>query len=109
MEAYSKDLRKRMLADCDAGMRTKQVAEKCQVSRPWVRRIKQQRRETGQIAALPFNGGRKPIIDRIHLADLVKQTPDATLAELRDKLGLRCSLSAIHQALARLKITFKKR
>jgi len=109
MEAYSKDLRKRVLADCDAGMRTKQVSEKYQVSRPWVRRIKQRRRETGQITALPFNGGRKPIIDRSHLADLVKQTPDATLAELRDKLGLRCSLSAIHQALARLKITFKKR
>ena len=109
MEPYSTDLRRRVLADCDAGMRTKPVARKYSVSCSWVRRIKQQRREEGRVAALPANGGRKPIIDREGLARQVAQAPDATLAELRDKLGLNCSLSAIHQALAKLKITFKKR
>jgi transposase len=109
MEPYSTDLRRRVLADCDAGMKTKPVARKYSVSCAWVHRIKQQRREEGRVAALPFNGGRKPIIDRVELAEQVKRTPDATLAELRQKLGLSCSLSAIHQALAGLKITFKKR
>jgi transposase len=109
MEPYSTDLRGRVLADCDAGMKTKPAAKKYSVSPAWVRRIKQRRRETGQVTALPSNGGRKPIIDRAKLAEQVKQSPDATLAELRAKLGLNCSLSAIHQALSALKITFKKR
>jgi transposase len=109
MEPYSTDLRRRVLADCDAGMKTKPVARKYSVSCAWVRRIKQQKREEGRVAALPFNGGRKPIINREELARQIQHTPDATLMELREKLGLSCSLSAIHQALAGLKITFKKR
>ena len=51
MRAYSMDLRRRVLTDCDAGMKTKAVAEKYGVSRTWVRWLKQRRRETGQIAA----------------------------------------------------------
>ena len=109
MEPYSVDLRKRILADCDGGTKTRAVAKKYSVSESWVRRVKQERRETGKVAPLPFNGGRKPIIDRSRLADQVKQTPDATLAELREALGLSVSLSAIHQALSGLRITFKKR
>ena len=109
MEPYSADLRKRVLVDCDAGMKTRAVARKYSVSESWVRRTKQERRETGKVAPLPFNGGRKPIIDRSKLAEQVKATPDATLAELRTALGWSVSLSAIHQALAGLKITLKKR
>ena len=55
MQAYSMDLRKRVLADSDAGLPTKQVAEKYGVSRTWVRSLKQRRRETGEIA--PRVGG----------------------------------------------------
>jgi len=109
MEPYSMDLRRRVLADCDAGKKTKVVATKFSVSCAWVRRIKQRRRETGQIGPKPNRGGRKPKIDRQQLAQQVQQTPDATLAELRSQLGLNCALSAIHQALAGLKITLKKR
>ena len=57
MEAISLDLRKRVVADCDAGMKTGQVAAKYGVSGSWVRRLKQRRRETGSIEALPWNGG----------------------------------------------------
>ena len=32
MEAYSMDLRSRVIADCDAGLGTKQAAEKYKVS-----------------------------------------------------------------------------
>jgi len=49
MRPYSLDLRERVLADCDAGMSTKQVAEKYRVCAAWVRRLKQRRRETGSI------------------------------------------------------------
>ena len=45
MDAYSLDLRTRVLAACDAGKKTKQVAEQFSVSPAWVRRLKQRRRE----------------------------------------------------------------
>ena len=41
MRAYSQDLRERVLADCDAGMGTIEVAAKYRVSQSWVRRLKQ--------------------------------------------------------------------
>jgi transposase len=102
------DLRKRVLADSDAGLPTKQVAEKYGVSRTWVRALKQRRRETGQIAPR-VGGGRKRKIDRGRLAGLVQQQPDATLMELRERLGIQCSLSAIWMALDAMRITFKKK
>ena len=43
MRAYSMDLRVRVLADCDAGLRTGAVARKFSVSPAWVRRLKQRR------------------------------------------------------------------
>ncbi len=109
MQAYSLDLRQRVLKDCDAGLKTKAVAEKYGVSRTWVRTLKQRRRETGEIAARQPRAGRKPKIDRVRLAELVVQDADATLAELRERLGVPCALSAIWKALAALKITFKKK
>lgn len=51
MKAYSKEFRGEVLAACDAGEETHAVAIRFKVSDAWVRRIKQQRRETGQIAA----------------------------------------------------------
>ena len=50
MKAYSMDLRKRVLAMCDAGHGTTQVARLVHVSPAWIRRLKQRRREDGQIA-----------------------------------------------------------
>jgi hypothetical protein len=38
-------------------------------------------------------------IDRARLAELVKEQPDATLKELRDRLGIQCAESAICMAL----------
>ena len=107
MRAYSMDLRERVLADCDAGQTTKPVAERYGVSRTWVRSLKQRRRETGEIA--PRKGGnRKRKIDRARLAGLVRDDPDATLAELRERLAIRCALSSIWTVLRDLKLTFKK-
>jgi transposase len=109
MQAYSLDLRQRVLADSDAGLKTKVVAEKYGVSRTWVRALKQRRRETGEIAARRGGGGRKPKFDRARLAELVAEDSDATLAELRARLGVQCALSAIWKALDQLRITFKKK
>jgi transposase len=108
MAAYSMDLRRRVLADCDAGLNTKPVAEKYGVSRTWVRWLKQRRRETGNIAP-GKSPGRPRKIDREKLRQLVADDPDATLVELRERLGVDCAPTAIWMALAALKITFKKK
>ena len=50
MRAYSMDLRERVLRDSDAGMNAAAVAVKYHVSASWVRRLKQRRRETGEVA-----------------------------------------------------------
>jgi transposase len=108
MATYSMDLRRRVLADGDAGVKTKPVAEKYGVSRTWVRSLKQKRRETGQFApGKPTGRPRK--IDRARLAALVREDADATLAELRERLGVECSITAIWMTLDALRITFKKK
>jgi len=109
MQAYGLDLRRRVLADSDAGQSTSRVAKKYRVSSAWVRRLKQRRRETGEITARRSGGRRPRIIDRQRLAALVEHQPDATLAELRLRLGVRCSLAGLWKALDRLRLTFKKK
>ena len=107
MKAYSMDLRGRVISDCDRGMATKLVAQKYSVSPAWVRRLKQHRRERGDI--IPRTGGhRRRVIDRDRLAQLVEEQPDATLVELRERLGIKCSLGAICLALKQLELTLKK-
>ena len=112
MEAYSLDLRKRVLAACDAGHGTKEVAKQFGVSPSWVRRLKQRRRELGTIEPLPGRYGQPPKLteaDLRSLSDLVAQHPDATLDELRRQLDLPVSLSSICRALQNLKLSFKKK
>ena len=114
MDAYSLDLRTRVLAACDAGKKTKQVAQLFSVSPAWVRRLKQRRREDGSIAPRPIPGG-KPKLDgtnRAKLSEFVQQKPDATLEELRrriaQELGIRISIGALWETLRRMKLSFKK-
>lgn len=114
MQAYSIDLRKRVLAACDAGTRTRQVAKQFSVSPAWVRRLKQRRREDGSITPRPIPGN-KPKLDetqRGRLSVFVQQKPDATLAELQrriaDELAVHISIGALWETLRRMNFTFKK-
>lgn len=50
MEPHSVELRSQILAACDANEGTRAVALRFKVSESWFRLIKQQRRETGQVA-----------------------------------------------------------
>ena len=111
MEAYSLDLRERVLADCDSGLKTKQVAAKYRVSESWVRRLKHKRRETGSIAPLPRSGGRPAIIvgkRKEQLKELLESHPDATLVELHRRLRRVCCVTTVHNAVVALGFSFKK-
>jgi transposase len=109
MRAYSQDLRIRVLKASDEGLESDEVAERYSVSRSWVDRVKQRRREYGEVT--PRRGsGRKPLlkphIER--LQELLRQQPDATLKEIREELRLTISLPAISKALKKMGYTFKK-
>lgn len=106
---YSEDLRRRVLGAYDRGMETKEVAENFQISPAWARRVKQRRREHGEMTHRPMGGKRFEKIDRARLAELVARQPDATLEELRARLGVRCAISALSVALKKLGLSFKKR
>ena len=74
-----------------------------------MRRLKQRRRETGEIAPRHHGGGaHQRKIDRQRLQAVVADQPDATLVELRKRLGVSCSLSATWKVLKQLKLTYKK-
>ena len=111
MKPYSMDLRERVLADCDAGLPTGQVAAKHRVSRSWVRRLKQRRRQTGAVAPRSARRGPRPSWDGYadRLRDAVRQAPDATLEELRDRLGLAVALSTLWRACKALGLSVKKK
>jgi len=107
--AYSQDLRDRVLAACDRGMPTKEVADVFAVSPAWLRRVKQRRREFGETSPRSSGGCTRFKIDRAWLAELVREHPDATLKELRAMLGVECAESGVHKALAELDDSYKKR
>ncbi len=111
MKPYSMDLRERVLAACDDGTGTAEVAETFEVSAAWVRRLKQRRRETGQIGPrVPARFGPKPALadDADRLRQVVRDHPGLSAAEYRDRLEVGVVPLTVWRALRRLGFTFKK-
>lgn len=112
MAALSMDLRKRILDAYDRREGTQQqVADRFCVSLGMVKKLVQQRKKTGDISPRYRFCGRKPKILKDHrekMNKLLTEKPDLTLAEIREGIELECSLVAIHLALAKMGLTFKK-
>jgi transposase len=110
MAPYSMDLRTRVVADWDAGLAAKDLAAKFRVSRSWVNRLVQRRRETGQVGPRPQTVFKRQAFagQEDRLRALVAAKPDQTLAELREALRSSASLSSVWRALDRLELTLKK-
>ncbi len=101
-----------MAAYDQGGSTQPQVAARFGVSLGLVKKLLSQRRRTGQIAPLGHRGGHPPKIRQVHLRRLralVRKQPDLTLEQLRAASGLKCSLVAVHRALIRPGLTYKKR
>jgi transposase len=90
-------------------MKTGQVAQTFSVSPAWVRRLKQRRRETGRTTPQPMGGATVIKIDLVRLRQLVQEQPDATLEELRQRLGVDCHAWSVGLALRRLQLSRKKK
>jgi transposase len=108
--AYSMDLRARVIQDSDAGLTSKELAARYHVSRAWVDALKQRRRETGAIAPHKQTTFRRRVLEgqEDRLRALVIAQPDATLAELRERLRTSAALSTLWLEIDRLGLTFKK-
>jgi transposase len=111
MESYPLSVRKRIIEKYQSGLDTADIAEDYGYCLAGVRRVWQRFRETGSIAPLPRNSGRKPRFDAESLERLraeVEHRPDATLAELREAMGVTADLSGYCRALKKLGLTRKK-
>ena len=113
MRPLSNDLRKRIIAAVDnqEGSR-RQIARRFKVDVSCITRLLQLRRQTGSIAPRPHGGGITPTLDQDGLGQLrrlVEDHPDATLRELRDRLGIGGSIMIVWRGLKSLGITRKKK
>lgn len=114
MDAYSKEFRRDVLAACDAGTGTREVALRFGVSESWVRRIKQERREQGKVAPKTTRNRRKTWEPHaVWLLAKLDQQPDIYLRELQvaaqEELGWEVSDMTLSRACRVLRRTRKKR
>ena len=113
MAAYSQDLRQRVIDAIERNEGSlRQIARRFVVSLSFVVRLLQLHRRTGSLDPKPPAGGRPAALgpdDLERLKELVRQQPDATLKELRQRLGVSCSLTAIWRALEKLRLSRKKK
>lgn len=110
MAPYSLDLRKRVLTAWDASGDAEWVATQFSVSRAWVHRVVQRRREHGEVAPRKQTRWRALVLAgrEAELRRLVEARPDQTLVELQAALRTSAALSTIWLMLSRLDLTVKK-
>src|SRR3954471_14054167 len=103
MRPYSLDLRERILAAVDHHEGSiREIARIFRVSTSFIVRLLQRRRATGTLDPEPHGGGTPPALgvdDLDRLAELVRQQPDATLEQLKQRGGFTCSLKTLWYAL----------
>ena len=112
-KAISMDLRERIVAAYDGKEGTREeVAKRFKVSLGMVKKLLAQRTRTGDLQPRYSYCGRKARLEPEHgkrLRELVMQSPDVTLEEIKQQLGLGCTIGAIHWVLSRMGLTYKKR
>lgn len=113
MNPLSNDLRQRILDAVDnrEGSRRK-LAARFRVETSTITRLLQLRRQTGSFEPRPHGGGTTPTLDQDaleRLRHLVRENPDATLADHKLSLGISGSITIVWRALKKLGITVKKK
>ncbi len=116
MRAYSQDLRERIVTALEAHtMSRAQVAQTFSVSRSFVQKLGRRWQSTGSVSALPHGGGRPRTLapEQARIRRAVKRQPDATLAELCERIeqagGPASSPSMMCRELQRLDLPRKKK
>ena len=116
-QAYSDDLRCRILqAYKRGGVSLRELAERFQVSLPYVKKIRRHLLRTGRMERPPErrHGPPRRITPAIagQLREWVRSSPDLTLSELQQKVVQSCrvqtSLTGIWWALQEMELRLKK-
>jgi len=110
---YSMDLRERVAAAIMAGQRREAVARRFEISLSSVGRYIRRFRETGTLAPDKFGGHKRYALadEEERLRDWIKERPDMTLAEIKDRLhesGIEVGQTAISNFLRHLGLSYKK-
>src|SRR3954468_20058820 len=113
MTPYSEDLRQRVLDTVQRGEGSlRQIARRFLVSVSFVTRLLKRYRSTSSLEPQPHGGGHPPALgpeDLERLREVIRQQPDATLEECRQRLGASCSTMTISRALRKLGLPRKKK
>jgi transposase len=113
MQAYSQDLRERVLRALDRGDRPAEIARRFEVSRLWVYQVRDREQETGVRSSFQIGGHRRSRLawrEQV-LRAWIAAEPDLTLAELQHRLGqqgIAIKIGALWHQLNKWKLTFKK-
>jgi transposase len=108
MNAYSKDLRLRVLAALDRGIPTKEVADLFGVSLSTIKRWLNRRRQTGGVETkkIPGRASVKGAALREWLPKHLEKNPDLTLKEhceaFFDEMAIEVSEATMSRQIARL-------
>lgn len=105
MQAYSLDLRERVVETYEKGKTTiSAVAAQFSVGETFVKKMLRQKRERGSLERLPSRAGAKKVLEPKHrqwLARHIREQPDATLAELQMGLLARQAVSVSRATVSR--------
>ena len=95
MQAYSQNLRDRVLEALERGERPSAITRRYEVSRMWVYRMRDRFEKEGERSRQQQGGKRisrlAPVEDMIR--DWIKAEPDLTLAQMCERLGELASAS----------------
>ncbi len=113
MQAYSQDLRERVLRALARGDRPTEIARRFEVSRVWVYQVRDRERETGVRSSFQIGGHRRSRLaeEEQVLRAWIAAQPNLTLGELRQRLaqqGVSIKIGALWHQLNQWNLTFKK-
>jgi transposase len=113
MQAYSQDLRERVLRALDRGDRPTEIARRFEVSRVWVYQVRDREQETGVRNSFQIGGHRRSRLAEKEqvLRAWIAAEPDLTLAELQQRLAqqrVSIKIGALWHQLNKWNLTFKK-
>ena len=113
MQAYSQDLRERVLRALDRGERPSEIARRFEVGRVWVYQVRERLEKTGERGSFQIGGHRRSRLAEMEplLRAWIKEAPDLTLMQMRERLakqGVLIKIGALWHQLNRWKLTLKK-
>jgi transposase len=113
MQAYSQDLRERVLRALDRGDRPTEIARRFEVSRIWIYQVRNRMQQTGERSSFQIGGHRRSRLAGMEtvLRGWIAAKPELTLVQLQERLALRgvsIKVGALWHQLNQWNLTFKK-